>query len=1094
MHVLRRGAHRHGCLRQSLLAAALSVAIFGGSTAMAQSPPAASGGVAFHIAAGPLDQALHQFNTQSGLQVLFDPALVTGRKSAGVNATVSTHAALDDLLKGSGLSYQFTDGQTVVIKRASKPTAAKPKSSTQANGPDASNATQLDTVTVTAEKKTENIQKVPIAISAFSGQDLDDKKIETGADLVTSTPNVSFTKTNFASYNFQIRGIGTQALSVTTDPAVAVSFNDTPLIRNRLFEQEYFDVDNVEVLRGPQGTLYGRNATAGVVNMIPNLPSFDGFESWVKTEVGNYDGRRFSGMLNVPVSSTLAFRLAGAWTDRDGYDYNSVTNNNVNGRNLWSGRASLAWKPSDDISASLVWEHFSEHDDRSRTGKQLCHTDPGPTEVDGVAVTNPLDQATLSQGCTDGSLYGQSAFGVPNGLSLPEVLTGNALTAVGIAPDFSRFLSLLNGNPYAGVTQSTNLRTIATTFDPIFNAKNDVVQFNFQANLSPGLKFVSQTLFTRDSYFSEQDYDRFPSVSVFSNTLGGFDTFGNPLSESTYPGLTPNGVFVDPQLGASTQMLAVDRSQSYSHQWSQEFRLQSDFDGPFNFNIGANFLDFHINENYYVFNNVFTAIAEGQYNLGNGFPGQPPQPCAQGSTTGCIYIDPNSLNNINGQGHNYFRSDNIASTLSTAIFGETYWKLANDLKLTVGLRLTQDRKNTTPVPSQLLLAPNGPEQMIGAGYVNYGYPASSNINQEWTEPTGRVVLDWAPRLSFTDSTLLYASYSRGYVAGGTNSPGIGNDPTLLSITPNPTTFKPEFVNAYEFGTKNVLTGGKFSLDADVFYYDYRNYQVSQIDNRGSLNENFNAKTWGAEFQAAWQLTRNFRADMNLGLLGTRISSHQYSIDQMNLTDGNPDWVTVKPFVQAAQSCIAPAADVAQLLQVLPGLIGPGNSIYGYLAGLCTTTSPVIQGGYLAGSQYSQQTGVVYDPRTAPNGGAGISTNVGGNELPNAPHSTFNLGAQYTFFLGNSDLVLRADYYHQSSSWARVYNDPIDYMRGWSNANISLTYEHPENDLTVQFYVKNLFDKTPITGTFLNSSDSGLTTNVFTLDPRIIGLSIRKGFY
>lgn len=1089
----RRGVSGHERFRRSLLAAALATAIVGSPLAMAQLAPASSGAVAFHIAAGPLDQALHQFNAQSGLQVLFDPSLVQGKRSPGLNANVSVRTALDGLLKGSGLTYQFTDGQTVAIKRAGYPAQPKQRGGTHASKsmPDAAKATQLGAVTVTAEKKTENIQVVPIAISAFSGQELDDKKIETGADLVTSTPNVSFTKTNFASYNFQIRGIGTQALSVTTDPAVAVSFNDTPLIRNRLFEQEYFDVNNVEVLRGPQGTLFGRNATAGVVNMIPNLPSFDGFESWIKAEVGNYDGRRFSGMLNVPLSSTLAFRLAGAWTDRDGYDYNSVTHNNVDGRNLWSGRASLAWKPNDSISANLIWEHFGEHDNRARTGKQLCHTDPGPTSVAGVAIVNSLDQATLSQGCEDGSLYGKDAFGVPNGLSLPQVLTGVGVTYTGIAPNLSQFLPLLNGSPYAGVTQSTNLRTIATTFDPIFHTKNDVVQFNFQADLGSSLKLVSQSLFTRDSYFSEQDYDRFPSVAVFNNTLGAYDIFGNPLSTSTYPGLTPNGVFVDPQLGASKQMLAVDRSQSYSKQWSQEFRLQSDFDGPFNFNIGANFLDFHIDENYYVFNNVFTAIAEEQYNLGAGFAGQPPQPCVQGATTGCIYIDPNSLGNINGQGHNYFRSDNVARTLSAAVFGETYWQLADDVKLTLGLRVTRDRKSTTPIPSQLLLGPNGEYISTGAGYVNSGYPAQPNIDQEWTEPTGRAVLAWTPHLSFTDSTLLYASYSRGYVAGGTNSPGIDNDPSLLQITPNPTTFKPEFVNAFELGTKNLMDGGKFSLDADVFYYDYRNYQVSQIVDRGSLNENFNAKTWGAEFQAAWQPTRNFRADANLGLLGTRIGSHQYSIDQMNLTAGNPDWVTVKPFVQAAQSCIAPIADVAKLLSEMSS---SSNSAYPYLAALCSATSPLVQGGYLPGSEYSGITGIVYDPRTAPNGGAGISTNVGGKELPNAPHITYSLGAQYTFFLGNSDLTVRADFYHQGSSWARVYNDPIDRMRAWNNTNLTLTYEHPDNDLTVQLYVKNLFDSVPITGTFLNSSDSGLTTNVFTLDPRIIGLSVRKGFY
>ncbi|MBO7941847.1 hypothetical protein JTP77_039035, partial [Streptomyces sp. S9] len=113
-----------------------------------------------------------------------------------------------------------------------QPAAASPQAQDDQQAPVATanpaknpNATTLDTIVVTAQKKVENIQKVPIAISAFGGKDLGDRKIETGGDLVTATPNVTFSKTNFASYNFQIRGIGTQALSVTTDPAVAVSFN-----------------------------------------------------------------------------------------------------------------------------------------------------------------------------------------------------------------------------------------------------------------------------------------------------------------------------------------------------------------------------------------------------------------------------------------------------------------------------------------------------------------------------------------------------------------------------------------------------------------------------------------------------------------------------------------------------------------------------------------------------------------------------------------------------------------------------------------------------------------------------------------------------
>lgn len=201
-------------------------------------------------------------------------------------------------------------------------------------------------IIVTAQKREESIQDVPIAVTAISGERLDDYKIETGAELLRAVPNVNFSKTNFSMYNFSIRGVGTKAISAASDPAVAISFNNTALARNRLFESEFYDIARIEVLRGPQGTLYGRNATAGVVNIIPALPT-DQFEGSIKGEVGSYATRRLNGMLNVPLGDTLGVRVAGQWTKRDGFDYNTFTQERVNGRDLWSTRAIVEWEPSD---------------------------------------------------------------------------------------------------------------------------------------------------------------------------------------------------------------------------------------------------------------------------------------------------------------------------------------------------------------------------------------------------------------------------------------------------------------------------------------------------------------------------------------------------------------------------------------------------------------------------------------------------------------------------------------------------------------------------------------------------------------------------
>ena len=180
----------------------------------------------------------------------------------------------------------------------------------------------VETVTVTSSKLGgADVQSIPISITALSQEQLTATQTAGGPDLIKQVPNMSFTKTNFTGYSIQLRGIGTQAISVTTDPAVAVAFNDIPFIRSHFFEQEFYDVGSVEVLRGPQGTLYGRNATAGVVNLASAKPT-DQFEAMASGDFGNYHQRRFEGMINIPIDDdVLDVRVAGECTKRQGYSF-----------------------------------------------------------------------------------------------------------------------------------------------------------------------------------------------------------------------------------------------------------------------------------------------------------------------------------------------------------------------------------------------------------------------------------------------------------------------------------------------------------------------------------------------------------------------------------------------------------------------------------------------------------------------------------------------------------------------------------------------------------------------------------------------------
>jgi len=162
-----------------------------------------------------------------------------------------------------------------------------------------------DEIIVTAQRQAQSLQEVPIAVSAFSAEALEKQQIKNASDLQLTLPNVTFTKGNFTGSSFTIRGIGDLCVGVSCDSATAIHLDGTPLIATRLFETEYFDLERVEVLRGPQGTLFGRNATSGVVNFVPVRPDLTAFKGSGEIEYGNFNSVKAKGVINLPLSDRL---------------------------------------------------------------------------------------------------------------------------------------------------------------------------------------------------------------------------------------------------------------------------------------------------------------------------------------------------------------------------------------------------------------------------------------------------------------------------------------------------------------------------------------------------------------------------------------------------------------------------------------------------------------------------------------------------------------------------------------------------------------------------------------------------------------------
>ena len=164
---------------------------------------------------------------------------------------------------------------------------------------------QLEEIIVTAQKRTEDMQNVPIAITAFDAAAMDAKQITTVQDLRFTAPNVSYSKGNFTGSNFKIRGIGQDLVAATSDAGVGIHINDVPLQDPRLYETEYYDIEQLVVLRGPQGTLYGRNSTGGAVNMITNRASVEALEGNIEGQYGNNDTMRNANTVTTPSGNQI---------------------------------------------------------------------------------------------------------------------------------------------------------------------------------------------------------------------------------------------------------------------------------------------------------------------------------------------------------------------------------------------------------------------------------------------------------------------------------------------------------------------------------------------------------------------------------------------------------------------------------------------------------------------------------------------------------------------------------------------------------------------------------------------------------------------
>jgi outer membrane receptor protein involved in Fe transport len=322
--------------------------------------------VQFNIEAQSLSTALAQFSNQAGLQFTAPGAQLSDVKSTGVRGEYSTGDALGVLLEGTGFTYHFVDEATVAIQEVAKGNAKIAQAEGAAAGHDESNeqGARLEEIVVTAQKRVERLQDVPVPVTAISGASLIEGNHVQLRDYYTRVPGLNLIPSGFnGEPQLSIRGLATGGFE---NPVIGIVVDDVPIGSSRGEQLGTFaadfdpsDLSRIEVLRGPQGTLYGASSMGGLLKYVTVDPSTAAVSGRVQagiSDVSNGDGLGYNvrGSVNVPLSDTFAIRASGFSRRDPGYIDNPTRDESgINELNVYGGRLSGLWRPSDTLSLKL---------------------------------------------------------------------------------------------------------------------------------------------------------------------------------------------------------------------------------------------------------------------------------------------------------------------------------------------------------------------------------------------------------------------------------------------------------------------------------------------------------------------------------------------------------------------------------------------------------------------------------------------------------------------------------------------------------------------------------------------------------------------
>ena len=978
----------------------------------------------------------------------------------------------------------------------------------------------LEEVTVTAQRQEQSLQDVPLSVTAFSADDLLEQQIEEASDLQLVVPGLTFTPSAFSGGGgFDIRGITNLAVSATADAGVAIHMNDLALGATTLQDGTFFDMARIEVIRGPAGTLFGRNSVGGAINMISAKADTTGFYGNASIDIADYNGLKTTSTFNIPLDDKVALRLATSTVNRDGYMeniYSELKDQDVDGRNQLAYRATLSFEPSDNTSIHLI--HNVEIEDSTRTlgGNVYCKRD-----------------TSFVTGCTRTS---ERAFELTHPMG---TYVDNLMVAMGVldfvttsdmsgAPQGYRQQNT-RGNPYYEVDQYTTQLLIEHSIDDI--------DISIGAH-SKDRKFMRMSVYSSP----EMQSIRFKDTAATPGGLINMSGYG--------PGCNLDagtlGVYGGCIMDTLNYATGGDRPESDEDTKSLEMKVSSNFIGNLNFLAG-----------YTYFDNKSMTLYD-VYASGLDVLGQSPPALLVGAPSAALgaQLYPS-----------LFRTNALSTTESQAVFGELYYEPQDDLKLTFGLRYNEEEKTSLSriafvnvlgfekgratdfavnalsvgaIPTAAAfeaISCAGVDQgfcPLAGSVPDYGeaYIATTGLDpfMEFSALTGRFVVDY-----FVDeNTMIYANLSKGFKGGGFN-PAL--DPLIFPNTPQ--IFPASDLISLEFGFKTEFPDQGVRLNGALYAYDAENYHITKIMNKTSINEGIDVDIMGLELELLYAppsvpgLALNASVAMTQSTIADGVSALD-PVQPDGAFSGHPDssnWHLMKDelstmFIMrkdalaavygawlqetvtggAAQTgldqIVALSGGTTSTADLMAALIPAefhGDRTYGqptpvsYLVpelGLTPADGHLPSLGVQAGMRTMAQL-LGFDPAEVVS--EGLETDISGNSLVH-PDASANVGIAYTAQAGSVNITTRIDVAYQGPRYVRIFNLPEDRIDSWLESNLQITVTPTNEDSWyVQFYGQNITDELNVTGIGLGDASVGQTRGVTVRDPQVFGFRVGYNF-